>query len=94
MLAASTDSNAGSLMAQLTIRQLDEEVISRLRQRAARAGHSMEQEARELLTRATLPDRRQVVAMLKAHRAGFGDRVFSDSGELIREMRDERSGRR
>jgi plasmid stability protein len=81
-------------MAQLTIRQLDDEIIARLRQLAAKAGHSMEQEARDILARATRPDPAQVVAMLKAHRAAFGDRVFSDSGELVREMRDERSGLR
>jgi plasmid stability protein len=94
MLAPHDAGNEGNAVAQLTIRQLDDEVITRLRQRAARAGHSMEQEARELLTRATMPDRQQVVAMLRAHRAGFGDRVFSDSGELVRQMRDERSGLR
>jgi plasmid stability protein len=39
-------------MATLTIRKLDEDLKSRLRVRAARNGHSMEQEAREILNRA------------------------------------------
>jgi plasmid stability protein len=36
-------------MAQLLVRNLDDEVKARLRRRAARRGHSMEQEARDIL---------------------------------------------
>ncbi|MBI1790735.1 MAG: plasmid stabilization protein [Acidobacteria bacterium] len=36
-------------MASLTIRRLDESVRSRLRVRAAQRGHSMEEEARQIL---------------------------------------------
>lgn len=39
-------------MATLTIRQLDDEVKEALRVRAARAGHSMEEEARTILGQA------------------------------------------
>lgn len=39
-------------MASLTIRKLDEGVKSRLRVRAAHRGHSMEEEAREILSAA------------------------------------------
>lgn len=39
-------------MASITIRNLDEKVKSRLRVRAAKNGHSMEQEAREILSTA------------------------------------------
>lgn len=39
-------------MASLTIRNLDSDVKERLRVRAARAGHSMEEEARTILSRA------------------------------------------
>ncbi len=38
-------------MASILIRQLDDETKSKLRLRAARSGHSMEQEAREILRR-------------------------------------------
>lgn len=41
-------------MAALTIRNLPDEVRDRLRQRAARAGRSMEAEIRAILTRASL----------------------------------------
>jgi plasmid stability protein len=48
-------SNRGSIMASLTIRQLDEEVKKQLRLRAAYHGRSMEAEARRILTEAVLP---------------------------------------
>lgn len=38
-------------MGSILIRQLDDETKSKLRLRAARNGHSMEQEAREILQR-------------------------------------------
>jgi len=38
-------------MSSIIIRQLDDETKSRLRIRAARKGHSMEKEAREILKR-------------------------------------------
>ena len=41
-------------MATLTIRRLDNDVTEALRVRAARAGRSMEDEARTILTRAVL----------------------------------------
>jgi antitoxin FitA len=44
-------------MAQLLVRNLDDEVKARLRRRAARRGHSMEQEARDILRDALRDDR-------------------------------------
>jgi plasmid stability protein len=38
------------IMASITIRNLDEEVKQRLKERAAEKGHSMEQEARHILS--------------------------------------------
>lgn len=38
-------------MASILIRQLDDDTKAKLRLRAARSGHSMEQEAREILRR-------------------------------------------
>lgn len=45
-------------MATITVRNLPDEIRRRLRQRAARAGRSMEAEVREILTRASLEDER------------------------------------
>jgi transposase-like protein len=46
-------------VASITVRNLPDEVRKRLRQRAARAGHSMEAEIRDILTVASLADERQ-----------------------------------
>ena len=46
-------------VASITVRNLPDEVRKRLRQRAARAGHSMEAEIREILTNASLADDRK-----------------------------------
>jgi antitoxin FitA len=43
-------------MAQLVIRKLDTETKERLRRRAARRGHSMEQEVRDILQAALAND--------------------------------------
>ena len=43
-------------MAQLIVRKLDEDVKRWLRERASRRGHSMEEEAREILRAAALAD--------------------------------------
>lgn len=45
-------------MASLSIRKLDDEVYDRLRDRAARRGVSMEEEARQILRRAVSPPER------------------------------------
>ena len=45
-------------MASLSIRKLDEETYDRLRDRAARRGVSMEEEARQILRRAVSPPER------------------------------------
>jgi plasmid stability protein len=83
-------------MTQLTIRKLDPLVIEGLKKRAAAAGRSMEEEARKILV-AAVPEaqlahqRAWVARMKKIHKELYGDKVFPDSSELIRKMRDERT---
>jgi antitoxin FitA len=48
-------------MSSILIRQLDEETKRRLRIRAARLGHSMEQEAREILRRSLVSENPQAL---------------------------------
>lgn len=45
-------------MASLSIRKLDDEIYERLRAQAARRGVSMEEEVRQILTRAVSPPER------------------------------------
>jgi plasmid stability protein len=77
-------------MAQITIRQLDDALVARLRKRAAASGRSMEQEVREILA-AACAGQPEVVARLRQRRASYGGRIFSDSADIVREMRDQRT---
>ena len=83
-------------MTQLTIRRLDPRIIEGLKKRAAAAGRSMEEEARQILGDAVGDDqlarqRAGVKKLQSLRREIFGDRIQSDSTELIRRMRDERT---
>src|SRR5882724_3998102 len=83
-------------MTQLTIRKLDPLVIEGLKKRAAKAGRSMEEEARAILSGILLDERlaRQrawLKDMKETQKRLFGDKVFPDSTEIIRKMRDERT---
>lgn len=74
-------------MAQLLVRKLDSETKERLRRRAARRGHSMEQEVREILQAALANDD-------GAQPVGVGTRIsrrFAGLGltEEIPELRGE-----
>jgi plasmid stability protein len=55
-------------MSSILIRQLDDETKSRLRMRAARKGHSMEQEAREILQRTLVSESTTPVHLVDAIR--------------------------
>lgn len=83
-------------MTQITIRRLDAGIIEGLKKRAAAAGRSMEEEARTILSNAVLDEQlaRQRAAaeeLEKTRKAIFGDRVFPDSSDEFRQMREERT---
>jgi plasmid stability protein len=59
-------------MASITIRKLDDGVKERLRVRAAKAGRSMEEEAREILTSAVQERRMTGPELLKLAKELFG----------------------
>ena len=78
-------------MAQITIRNLDDAVMRVLRNRAAAAGRSVEDEARRTLAIATGVDREVARARLEAARNMLKGRADAPSADLIREMRDSRT---
>lgn len=79
-------------MGQLTVRKLDDEIIRRLKIRAAEHGRSAEAEHREILKQALQPEpkvgMREWMEQARALRERLGP--MSDSTPIIRKMRDER----
>lgn len=76
-------------MAQILIRKVDERVKARIQRRAKRNGRSMEAEAREMLTNATLAEEKPAV--------GLGSEMvalFSGSGIYLDEPIEEIRGMR
>ena len=76
-------------MGQLTVRKVDDEIIRRLKIRAAEHGRSAEAEHREILKRALLPAAEDFWALADRLRKE-GPRMPGDSADIIRQMRDER----
>lgn len=78
-------------MGMITVRDIDESVLRALNERASAAGRLLEEEIRETLQQSVSAQRQDFWERMRQRRAGYGDRVFSDSAEILREMRDERS---
>jgi plasmid stability protein len=78
-------------MASLSVRNLDDDLIARLKRRAARHGRSAEAEVRDILQRALSGEAEidfdTLASQLRALTAG---RRHTPAEELLREGRDER----
>ncbi len=78
-------------MAQLVVRNLDEELVRRLKLRAAEHGRSAEAEHREILRQALAAEPRRSFKELAAKvRSMTAGRTHTPSEALLREGRDER----
>jgi antitoxin FitA len=77
-------------MAQVIVRNLDEQVVSSLKIKAELHGHSLEQELREILKRAAELTTEEKLALVDRIRAKQKRPLEDDSAELIREDRDSR----
>jgi len=79
-------------MAEVRVRNLDDGVVSALKDRARRHGQSLSEELRELLTREAFRPRQETVERLQKLRDGiradFGE--LPDSTPFIRAERDRR----
>lgn len=75
-------------MAQVIVRNLPDEVVARLKARAAAHRRSLEQELRQILSEAARPSRAEILADLDRIRAMTPKVPQTDSTELIREERD------
>ena len=74
-------------MAQVVIRNIDDEAIRRLKSRAARKGVSLERELRTIITQAARADRAGFRERAAAFRKKLEGRRHSDSTVLIRKDR-------
>jgi len=78
-------------MAQLIVRNLHEELVARLKLRAAEHGRSDEAEHREILRQALVTEPRRSFRELAARvRSMTAGRTHTPSEVLLREGRDER----
>ncbi len=77
-------------MAQILVRDLDEEVVTRLEDRARREGRSLQSEVKMILEREAnvgKVDMATARKMLDEFRSRFEGRKFTDSVKLLREDR-------
>jgi len=80
-------------MAQILVRDLDQEVVDRLKERARENNRSLQGEAKAILERATRTEKasfEELKAILDKWDRHWGGRIFDDSTQLIREDRDSR----
>lgn len=77
-------------MAQVIVRNLDDQVVARLKQRAKARGRRLEQELREILAEAAKPARTELLAEIDRIRAMTPPGPPIDSTALIRADRDSR----
>jgi antitoxin FitA len=77
-------------MAQVIVRNLDEQVVSSLKFKAELHGHSLEQELRDILKQAAELTTEEKLALVERIRAKQERRLEDDSTDLIRKDRDSR----
>ena len=76
-------------MAQLLVRDLDPAVVRRLKDKARQNRRSLQGEVKAILEEAAArATRAEAMAVIEKWQRRWGDRVFSDSAELIREDRE------
>jgi plasmid stability protein len=80
------------MVASLSVRNLDDQLVAKLKRRAARRGHSAEAEVREILRQALAAEPQEVTfddlaAELRALTVG---RQHTPAERLLREGREER----
>ncbi|NJM35910.1 MAG: hypothetical protein HC850_15835 [Rhodomicrobium sp.] len=76
-------------MGQIIVRNLDDQVIARLKDRAAKSNQSLEQTVRDILRDAAKPSRKEILAEMERIAKQVGP-VDLDATDLIRADRDTR----
>jgi hypothetical protein len=79
-------------MTEVRVRNVDDWVVDWHRQQAKLKGDSLESHIRQVLTEAALAKKRALANELRRMRGELSQagKVFTDSAEIIREVRDSR----
>ena len=77
-------------MAQVLIRDLPDDVVKRLKMRAANKGHSLERELRDVVVAAAPLTAEEKLAIIDRIRSKSPKMAGRDSTDIIREERDKR----
>jgi plasmid stability protein len=77
-------------MASLSVRNLDDDLLGRLKRRAARRGRSAEAEVRDILRQALSGEAEVSFDLAADFRALTAKRRHTPAEELLRESREER----
>ena len=78
-------------MAQLLVRDLDPAVVARLKEKARQNQRSLQGEVKAILEEAAArATPQEALALIDKWQRRWGDRVFSDSTEILRQDRDQR----
>lgn len=77
-------------MAQLLVRNVDSQLVERLKKQAAEHGRSAEAEHRAILEETLRLDRSDFIEFARRLREETRDRSLSDSTAIIRDDRDRR----
>jgi plasmid stability protein len=77
-------------MAQVLIRDLPDDIVKRLKMRAASKGHSLERELRDIVAAAAPLTAEEKLAIVDRIRSKTSKMAVRDSTDIIREERDKR----
>lgn len=75
-------------MAQILVRDLDEEVVEQLKKRAQKGGRSLQSEVKNIIEQAARMDMESALKLVNAIRKKFKKRKMTDSTDLVREDRN------
>jgi plasmid stability protein len=75
-------------MAEILVRDLDPEIVARLKARARLHGRSLQKEIKLILEESTPVDIRQAAKLMKLWQERLAGRSFADSAEPLRQDRE------
>ena len=75
-------------MAEILVRDLDPDIVARLKTRARLHGRSLQKEIKLILEESTPVDIRQAAKLMELWQLRLADRSFADSAEQLRQDRE------